>query len=98
MLPKNPSADKGSGLKLSKLARVLAGATTVAGTSPALIYVGRGAIPPPATLGSNAEAEFRRCCTGNSRLRVPTYRTSKLELRNSSCCTPKVQVITFGEM
>src|SRR5258708_19115787 len=50
-------------------------------------------MPPPGTLGSNAEAEFRRFCTGNSRLRVPTYRTSILVSRNNSCWTPSDHVI-----
>ncbi len=53
-------------------------------------------MPPPGTLGSNAEAEFRRFCTGNSRLRVPTYRTSILVSRTNSCWTPSDHVITFG--
>src|SRR5260370_25575100 len=53
-------------------------------------------MPPPGTLGSNAEAEVRRFCTGNSRLRVPTYRTSTLVSLNNSCWTPSDQVITFG--
>src|SRR5260370_22869087 len=53
-------------------------------------------MPPPGILGSNAEAEFSRFCTGNSRLRVPTYRTSILVSRTNSCWTPSDHVITFG--
>src|ERR1700726_3980527 len=78
------------------LGSVSAGLGTTAGTSLVLKYVGSGVRPPPGNLGSKAEAEFRRCCTGNSRLRVPTYRTSRLVSRNNSCCTPSDQLITFG--
>src|SRR6266850_1752426 len=95
-LPRKPSTESLCGLKLSKLASVVAGDVTTAGTSEGLMYVGSGVNPPPGKLGSNAEAEFSRCCTGKSKLRVPTYRTSILESRKRACCTPNVQVMTFG--